>query len=84
VYYLDVKEDERVVNLTSAEKLRIILKRRGMTIGDLAEKIGKSRQNLTNQFGRDNFQENELKKIAAELGCTVDIRFTLEDTGEII
>lgn len=62
-------------DLTFGEQVKIILSRRGMTIKELAEKIeeqtGKamSRQNLTQRLGRDNFQEQDMRMIAAILGC---------------
>ncbi|MCI8836237.1 MAG: hypothetical protein HFH24_12870 [Ruminococcus sp.] len=62
-------------DLTFGEQVKIILNRRGMTIKELAEQIqertGKamSRQNLTQRLGRDNFQEKDMRMIAAILGC---------------
>lgn len=61
--------------LTFGEQVKIILKRKGMTIKQLAEVIeertGKamSRQNLTQRLGRDNFQEQDMRMIAAILDC---------------
>ena len=62
--------------MTAGWKIRAILKKRHMTIGDLADRLGKSRQNMSNQLNRDNFQEEELKKIAAALDCTGEFVFT--------
>lgn len=62
-------------DLTFGEQVKIILSRKGMTIKELAELIeastGKkmSRQNLTQRLGRDNFQEQDMRMIAAILGC---------------
>ena len=55
------------MGLTSSEKIKIVLKRRGMTMGQLAEKTGQTRQNLSNKMSRDNFPERELREIAAAL-----------------
>lgn len=61
--------------LTFGEQVKIMLKRKGMTIKQLAERIeertGKamSRQNLTQRLGRDNFQEKDMRMIAEILGC---------------
>ena len=52
------------MNLTMGEKIRVILKRRGMTVAQLAEKTGQTRQNLSNKMTRDNFPEKELRQIA--------------------
>lgn len=72
------------MQLSMTEKIKIVLKRRNMTIGDLAEKTGQTRQNLSNKFNRDNFTEKELQKISEALNCTYSANLTLNDTGETI
>lgn len=72
------------MSLSAGDKIRIILKRRGMTVGELAERTGQTRQNLSNKLSRNNFQEKELQEIAVALGCSYSLTFTLEDTGEQI
>ena len=71
------------MNLTTAEKIRILLKRKNMSITVLAEKIGTTRQNLTNKLSRDNFTEKDLKEIAAALDCIYKSSFITNDTNEI-
>ena len=70
--------------LSMSEKIKIVLGRRNMTLGDLAEKTGQTRQNLSNKMSRDNFTEKELRKIAEALGCSYYAGFTMDDTGENI
>lgn len=70
--------------LTSGEKIKIILGRRNMTLTQLAEATGQSRQNMSNKMNRDNFSEKELYDIATALNCTFETRFTMNDTGEKI
>ena len=70
--------------MSMGEKIKVVLGRRNMTLGDLAEKTGQTRQNLSNKMSRDNFTEKELRKIADALGCTYYAGFTLNDTGEDI
>lgn len=67
--------------LTTTEKIKILLKRRNMTAGQLAEATGQTRQNLSNKMQRDNFNEKELDAIAEALGCSCKITFVTE-TGE--
>lgn len=67
------------MNLTIGEKMKVLLKRQNMTISDLADKIGTSRQNLTNKFSRDNFPEKEIRDIAKILNCEYDGIFTMQD-----
>lgn len=70
--------------LSMSEKIKVVLGRRNMTLGDLAEKTGQTRQNLSNKMSRDNFTEKELCKIAEALECTYKASFILKDTGEEI
>lgn len=72
------------MELTTSEKIRIILKRRNMSVTTLAEKIDTTRQNLTNKLSRDNFTETDLKDIAQALDCSFNSSFKFNDTGEEI
>ncbi len=53
-----------------------------MSVGDLAEQTGMSRQNLSNKMSRNNLQEDDIQKFAAALGCKAEIIFTNIETGE--
>ncbi len=70
------------MNLSMGEKIRVILKRRGMTVAQLADKTGQTRQNLSNKLARDNFQEQDIKAIAAALDCDYEAYLVMKDTGE--
>lgn len=70
--------------LTLGEKIKIIAKRRGLTITQLAEKTGQTRQNLSNKLARDNFTEKEITEIAEALDCEYDAYLTMRDTGDRI
>ena len=61
--------------LETNEKIRLLLRRKGMTVTRLAESINTTRQNLTNKLNRNNFSENELKEIAEALGCSLILEF---------
>lgn len=69
--------------LSNGEKIKIIMKRLGITTTKLAEDLGTSRQNLTNKFNRDKFDEEETRAIAAAMGCEVETTFTLPDGTKI-
>lgn len=71
------------MSLTNGEKIKIIMKRMGITTTQLAENIGTTRQNLTNKFNRNKFDEEETRKIAAAMGCEVETTFTLPDGTKI-
>ena len=70
--------------LTFAEQIKIMLKRRGMTLGGLADMTGQSRQNLSNKINRDNFSQREMQQIAEALGCDLTVHLTDRDTKETI
>lgn len=71
------------MKLSVSEKVRLIMKRCNMTMGELASASGQTRQNLSNKMTRGNFSERDIDELAAALGCKVDIRFILPDGTEI-
>lgn len=71
------------MELTVSEKIRLIMNRQHMTMGDLAMASGQTRQNLSNKMSRGNFTEKDIVGLAAALGCSVTIKFTLPDGNEI-
>ncbi len=72
------------MQLTTGEKIKIILKRQGKTLAQLAEITGQSRQNLSNKMSRDNFTEKEIRTIAEALGYRYESTFVDCETGETI
>ena len=68
--------------ITASEKIKIIAKRKGIRQSDLAAAFGMSRQAFNNKLRRDSFSPSELEQAAAVLGCSVDIVFTDNKTGE--
>ena len=72
------------MEMTASEKIRILAKRKGKSMGDIADMTEQSRQNLSNKMKRDNFTIAELNRIAAALDCSVSICFTDNETGEQI
>ena len=72
------------MEISASEKIRILAKRKGKSMGDIADLTEQSRQNLSNKMKRDNFTIAELNKIAAALDCSVSITFTDNNTGEQI
>lgn len=66
------------------EKIRILLKRKNMTVTELAEKVDTTRQNMTNKLNRNNFAEKDLKEISDALGCDLILEFRDRETGEIL
>ena len=77
-----VQKVVNAVNLTMGEKIRVILKRRGMTVAQLADLTNQTRQNLSNKLARDNFQEQDIKAIADALNCEYEAYLVMRDSGE--
>lgn len=63
------------MDITTSEKIKLLLNRHNMTMGSLADATGQSRQNLSNKLKRNNFSEKELKQIANALDCDLEILF---------
>ena len=70
--------------LTTAEKIKVIMKRNNFTMTELANQLNCSRQNLSNKMLRNNFDERELTAIANALGYELEINFINRETGEKI
>lgn len=72
------------MTLTVAEKIRVILARRKLSMAQLAKLLGTTRQNFHHKMSRDNFTEQEIRQIAEALDCDFTTIFTLRDTGETL
>lgn len=70
--------------ISFSEKVRIVLKRKNLTIKDLASLLNISSQNLSNKFSRNNFSEKDINQITQVLNCDYEIKIKMKDTGEEI
>lgn len=70
------------MSLSTSEKIKVMLKRRGMTLKELSEKLGQKGSNLSNKLSRDNFPEKEIKEIAEALDCEYEAYFVMKDTRD--
>lgn len=70
--------------MTISEKIRLLLRRRKITITALAGKMQISRQYLTIKLKNNDFTVSELQNIASVLDCSFNSVFTMNDTGEKI
>ena len=71
------------MKLTTTEKLRLIMYRQDVRLNELAYETNQTPQNLCNKLSRGNLTEKSIVQLAAALGCTVDIVFTLPDGSEV-
>ena len=71
------------MDLSMAEKIRILLRRKNVTIVELSTRLGTTNQNLANKFKRDNFSIKELDDIAKALDCDFEGFFVDKDGDRI-
>ena len=71
------------MELTTSEQIRMVLMKKKLTIGALADMLGQSRQNFSNKLSRDNFSIAELKAIAKTLEIEYKSYFILPDGTKI-
>lgn len=65
------------------DKIRIALIKKGMTLTQLAEMLEVSQPNLSKKLKRNNFNEEELRKIADLLDMKYAAYFIMEDGTKI-
>ena len=66
------------------DKLKAVMRKRGVNLIALAKRTDQSVQNLSNKMRRNKFTEEEMRKYAEALDCNFDVHFELKDTGEKI
>lgn len=72
------------MDMTASEKIRILAKRQKISLGELADALNQSRQNLSNKMRRDNFSIKDLEEIASALGCELRVEFVSKSNGEVL
>lgn len=70
--------------LTISEQIRLIARRQGLTLTDIASRTGQSRQNLANKLRRDGWTVEDLDKIAKAAGLVLSVQFLDKDGKPII
>jgi len=72
------------MNLNNSEKIKILCKRQKITLTSVAKELGLSIQNFSNKLAKNNFDENELNRIAQIINCTYESHFILNESNEKI
>jgi len=70
------------MSYTIGEKLQVIMKRKGLSVTELAKITHQSRQNLSRKLCHNLMTVQELYELAEVLGCRVEILLTMTDTNE--
>ena len=82
--YTNKRNEGGKMNMNTSEKIRFLIRRRNLTLGDVAEGTNQTRQNFSNKMARNNFKESELSQIAELLGCDLKIVFVDKQSGDEI
>ena len=61
------------MQLSFNEQIAVIMKRQGVSVAELAQRLGKSRQNVNQRLNASDFTITDMNTYAAALGCTVNI-----------
>lgn len=67
------RREADAVKMSFGEQMRVIMKRRGVSVQELADRLGKSRQNINQRLNSSGFTEKEMEDYTAAIGCTVSI-----------
>ena len=70
------------MELNTKEKIQVIRKRKGMSMEQLAELAGETRQNLSRKLSVADLKESDIAKYAEILGCRAEVKFIDTTTGE--
>ena len=65
-----------------SEKIKLIMVKRKINSSELANILECTPQNVGRLFKKDNWNEEQLRKIADRLNCELEINFRLKDTNE--
>ena len=69
------------MKMTFGEQMRVIMKRRGVSVQELADRLGKSRQNINQRLNSSGFTEKEMEDYTAAIGCKVSIEIVEPPEG---
>ena len=69
--------------MTTAEQIRVLCVRTGVSLSELARKINQSPQNFNAKLRRNTITQDELNQIAKALDVTYEQYFVLEN-GELV
>lgn len=66
-----------------SEKIRLLAVKLHTTPAGLARSSGQSVSNLSNKMTRNDFKISELERIAAAVGCSVEVNFVLPNGEKV-
>lgn len=69
--------------MNTSDLVRELCRKKGISISELARRLGQTPQNFTKKLQRETVSTAELKRIGDELGIVFEQSFTLEDGEKI-
>ena len=69
------------MRLSFSEQMRVVMKRRGISVQDLADRLRVSRQNVNQRLNADRFTLEDMEKYAAAIGCSIEVEITEPPEG---
>ena len=69
--------------MNTSDLIRELCKKKGISISELARRLGQTPQNFTKKLQRETVSTDELIQIGNELGIKFEQSFTLEDGEKI-
>lgn len=69
------------MRLSFGEKMRVMMKRRGVSVQELADRLGVSRQNVNQRLNNDSFTLADMEKYTAAIGCSIEIEIVEPPEG---
>jgi transcriptional regulator with XRE-family HTH domain len=66
------------------EDLKVLALKRGISLSELARRLGESPQNYNTKFKRNSIKDHDLRESAKALGCEVEVIYRDKITGEVI
>lgn len=69
--------------MNTSDLVRELCRKKGISISELARRLGQTPQNFTKKLQRETVSTDELKRIGDELGIVFEQSFTLEDGEKI-
>lgn len=74
---------EEVASLTVGEQIKILCVRKGISVSELARRLGKTNQAFGQKLKRGTFTVDEMKEVAAAVDCKYEGAFILSDGEKI-
>ena len=69
--------------MTASEQVKVLCVRSGISLAELARRLGISPQSLSGKIKRDSFTVKDLKRIAEVAGVEYESNFILENGEKI-